>query len=144
MKRILAPILLALTFSVMFSSTSFAQWMQMATDGDGDVTYAGVKGTKKHGGYVYFWTLLDRVKPFYGDMSSKTYLQVDCKLSRFKNLSYVHHKQPMGKGSPSTVDNPENPPWQFAPPNTVIESVLSTLCSYAKVMHLVPKHLIPN
>jgi len=57
-------ILLALVFSVMFSSTSFAEWKKVGENVDGDTFYVDFDRIRKHGGYVYFWSLGDLLKPF--------------------------------------------------------------------------------
>ena len=57
---------------------------------------------RKHGGYVYWWMLFDRIKPDKdGDFSEKTYVQSDCEFFRYKKLSGSFHKEPMGRGSPT-------------------------------------------
>jgi hypothetical protein len=53
MKRILAPILIALTFTVMFSSTSFSGWTKVTESVDGNTFYVDFERIRKHGGYVY-------------------------------------------------------------------------------------------
>ena len=47
-------ILLALTFYVMFSSTSFADWKRVTETVDGETFYVDFEGIRKHGGYVYY------------------------------------------------------------------------------------------
>jgi hypothetical protein len=106
MKHFLAPILLALTFSVMFSSTSFAGWTKVRETVEGDTYYVDFERIRKHGGYVYYWMLSDYLKPTkFGDLSSKVYYQGDCKLFRTMRLSSSYHIQPMGEGTPSAVSN---------------------------------------
>ncbi len=52
---------------------------------------------KEHNGYVYWWSLSDRLKPSEsGIMSGKTYVQGDCGVNRYKWLSIIYYKQPMG------------------------------------------------
>ena len=133
MKRILAPILLALTFSVMFSSTSFADWKKVSKSVDGDTFYVDFERIRKHGGYVYFWNLTDFLKPEYGDLSVKFYKQGDCKLFRFKNLSSSFHKEPMGGGTVQVIEpKGDNANWKFPPPESSIETILKSVCAYAK------------
>ena len=55
--------ILALTFSVMFSSTSFAGWTKVAENVSGDTFYVDFERIRKHGGYVYYWRLSDLLKP---------------------------------------------------------------------------------
>ena len=84
---------------------------------------------RKHDGYVYYWTLVDYLKPDKdGDWSEKNYIQVDCKLFRFKILSGSFHKEPMGRGTPETV-TPKNPQWEYPSPNSVHESHTESVCN---------------
>jgi hypothetical protein len=125
-------ILLALVFTVMFSSTSFAEWKKVSESVDGDTFYVDFERIRKHGGYVYYWYLSDYLKPTeYGDLSGKVYHQGDCQLFRYKSLSYVHHKQPMGQDT-GTDYSPKNPEWNYPSPNSSMETILKSVCAYAK------------
>ena len=125
-------LLTALIFTVMFSSTSFAGWTKVIGNVDGTTFYVDFERIRKHGGYVYLWRLSDYMKPTEdGDLASKTYQQGDCKLFRFKGLSYSFHKEPMGKGTGDS-SNPKNPELEYPPPNSVSETLLKSVCKYAK------------
>ena len=124
--------LLALIFSVTFSSTSFAGWTKVSEGVDGTTFYVDFDRIRKHGGYVYFWYLDDYLKPDkYGILSGKQYKQGDCKLFRFKSLSYSFHKEPMGGGTGDSI-SPKNPEWKYPSPNSPIDTVLKSVCAYAK------------
>jgi len=126
-------ILLTLTFTVMFSSTSFAEWKKVSENVDGDTFYVDFERIRKHDGYVYFWHLSDYLKPNkWGSLSGKLYTQGDCKLFRWKILSGSLHTQPMGEGTPSSTVNPKNPQWEYPPPNSLSEIILKHVCDYAK------------
>jgi hypothetical protein len=133
MKRILAPILIALTFTVMFSSTSFAGWTKVGKDAGGNTYYLDFERIRKHGGYVYWWDLSDLLKPTkYGDLSGLIYKQGDCKLFRFKVLSDSFYTEPMGQGKPSSSSNKPDKEWRYSPPNSSSETILKSVCAYAK------------
>jgi hypothetical protein len=84
---------------------------------------------RKHGGYVYFWQLLDYLKPTkHGTLSAKLYKQGDCRLFRFKGLSYSFHKEPMGGGT-SETDNVPDKEWTYPSPEAVNETILKKICS---------------
>ena len=90
-----------------------------------------LRESKKHGGYVYWWDLTDYLKPNkWGDLSAKIYNQGDCKLFRYKFLSFSFHKEPMGGGS-GDVQEPEKKyqGWQYPPPDSVEETLLKSACS---------------
>ena len=125
-------ILLALTFSVMFSSTSFADWKRVSEGASGTTYYVDFESIRKHGGYVYFWSMSDSLNPDKdGDLSYKLYRQGDCNSFRYKILSHIYFKQQMGRGSPS-IFNPTNPEWKYPSPDSVIGVVLKMVCAYAK------------
>jgi hypothetical protein len=96
---------------------------------DGDIFYVDFERIRKHGGYVYWWGLTDYLKPTkYGDLSYKTYRQGDCKLFRYKSLTGVSHKEPMGGGTGDSY-SPENPEWVYPSPNSASETELKSVCS---------------
>jgi len=113
----------------MFPSTSFAEWKEVSRDADGTTFYVDFERIRKHGEYVYFWWLVNFLKPsLLGDLSNKSYHQGDCKLFRIKTLSYSFHKEPMGGGTGETV-TPKNPEWIYAAPTSMNEDILKKVCS---------------
>ncbi len=120
-------------FSVMFSpSTSFAGWTKVSESVSGSTFYVDFERIKKHDGYVYWWELSDWLKPTeYGTLSAKTYIQGDCKKFRYKWLSGSSHKEPMGGGT-GEIDNTPDKEWTYPPPDSVSETVLKTVCQYAR------------
>jgi hypothetical protein len=114
----------------MFSSSSYAEWTKLGTTGGGATTfYVDFERIRKHGGYVYYWYLLDNLKPDKtGVLSTKIYKQGDCKLIRYKVLSWFFHEEPMGRGDGDT-SNPKNPEWKYPPPNSTGETSLKAVCS---------------
>ena len=119
----------------MFSSTSFAGWKEVTEGGEsvntGDTFYVDFDRIRKHEGYIYFWVLHDYLKPITNNnLSAKNYKQGDCKLFRYKDLSWIFHKEPMGGG----IGNPETPDnkWRYPSPNSVNEGILKSVCEYSK------------
>ena len=114
----------------MFSSTSFAEWKKVVESVNGDTFYVDFERIRKHGGYVYFWDLMDLLKPMHesGMLSLKNYHQGDCKLFRYKLLSSIQYRQPMGGGTGHSISF-KNPEWKYPHPNSVDEHVLKKVCS---------------
>ena len=104
MKKLL--LIFTLLFSIlMFSTPSYGEWTKVSENVNGTTFYVDFERIKKHGGYVYFWNLLDYLKPDeHGILSAKVYRQCDCKLFRYKVLSVSFHKEPMGVGA-GRIDN---------------------------------------
>ena len=95
----------------------------------GDIFYVDFERIRKVDGYVYYWSLSDYLKPTkFGDLSSKSYDQGDCKLFRYKGLSWSFHKEPMGGGTGETFNYNDND-WRYPPPNSIDESILKLVCS---------------
>ena len=125
-------ITLTLIFTVVFSSTSFADWTKVGSNSDGKTYYVDFERIRKHDGYVYWWELGDFLKPDkWGDMSAEAYEQGDCELFRFKYLSGSGHKEPMGRGTGDT-ETSKNPEWKYPHPDSVWEHIMETVCAYAK------------
>jgi len=120
----------------MFSSSSYAGWTAVREGtgaiNSGDIYYLDFERIRKHDGYVYFWELADHLKPTpQGHLSDKMYKQGDCKLFRFKSLSYIFYDEPMGGGTGDTVNEPDKE-WRDPRPNSVDEEVLQTVCANKK------------
>ena len=128
MKSRLTIIILVLT--MMFSSPSFAEWTKVSKNERGDTHYVDFERVRKVDGYVYFWVMNDYLKPIT-DMkllSSKTYREVDCKSFGFKNLSYVYHKESMGRDNGESSEA-VNKNWRYPQPNTIDEYLVKLVCS---------------
>jgi len=111
-----------LVSTILFSSPSFAEWTKLVADADGNTFYVDCERIRKHDGYVYYWELGNFLKPIEGGvLSFKRYRKGDCKLFRFKNLSYSFHKEPMSGGTGETT-NPKNPEWDYPSPNSIDET----------------------
>ena len=130
MKKLLT--LTTLVFTVLFSSTSFAEWTEVVKDVDGNTYYVDYERIKKHDGYVYFWYLSDLLKPdSKGDLSYKSYNQGDCNLFRYKIVSDFFYKESMGQGTPVSNNVPDKN-WRYPPPGSSMETILKRVCSFVK------------
>ena len=123
-------LILTLLFStVMFSSPSYSEWTKVGESVDGDTYYVDFERIRKQGGYVYWWDMVDMLKPDkYGDLSIQYYRQGDCKLFRLLPLSYVFNKQPMGRDTGDS-NSSKNPEWIYPSPNSINEVILKSVCS---------------
>ena len=116
-------LILSLIFTVTLSSNSFGEWRKVIKSNEGNTYYVDFERIQKVDGYVYFWELHDFLKPLSnGSLSGSVYKQGDCKLFRFKTLSFVFYKEPMGRVIGDTPPVPkEHQFWKYPPPNNTNE-----------------------
>ena len=122
-------ILILLFSTVMFSSSSYAEWTKVSENVDGDTYYVDFERIRKHDGYVYYWLLGDYLKPTpQGHFSGIIYTQVDCKLFGYKNLSGIFYKEPMGGGTGDTFNKPDKE-WTYPLPDSSGEGISKQVCN---------------
>jgi hypothetical protein len=121
--------LLILLFSLLISFHSYGEWEEVVEGENGDIYYLDEDSIKNHGGYVYFWEMRDYLKPTdTGTMSGKMYKQGDCGVNREKHLSFSYYKEPMGRGSGTTMTPSDE--WMYPSPGTVRKLILDYVCDY--------------
>ncbi len=111
----------------MFSLPSYAEWTKVSENIDGVNYYVDLNRIRKHDGYVFYWELVDLVKPSSeGYLSYRIYKKVDCDLMRFISLDETDYKEHMGRGigdKPTPSDN-----WYYSPPGSSSEQTLTAVC----------------
>ena len=116
-----------LLFSILISFNSFGEWTELGPHkSDYAKLYIDVDRIKEHNGYVYFWVLGSNSLE-----STVVYYQSDCGVGRFKTLTYIFHKLPMGEGEFDQQES-ENKGWKYAPPESRIEQSIDYACNYVK------------
>ncbi len=121
--------LLVLLFSILISFNSYGEWKKIGYSNEGNTFFIEIDTIKEHGGYKYSWDLSDYLVPSkFGDLSVQIYKQIDCGVSRFKNLSFIFFKQNMGKGENRTF-NPSESEWQYPGPGTIAKSIINYACT---------------
>ena len=121
-----------LTFLVLFSATSFADWEKVWTNASGDIYYVDFQKIKKNREYVYFWGMSDYLTPTPpGDLSSILLFELDCNAPRkARILSESYYKGSMGQGDISSSGNKPSE-WTYAHPNSAREFIENRVCDYA-------------
>ena len=125
-------LILTLFFStLMFASPAYADWESLDDNVDGTTFYVDFDRIRINGGHVYYWQLMDLLKPSsQGILSGKTYYRGDCEMLRYKTLSFIFYEQPMGEGSgESSVSI--NKEWFYPSPNSMGEYTLKRVCRRA-------------
>ena len=125
-------IALAVFVSLMIpSKPSFAEWFKVTESVIGDTAYIDTK-IRKHDGHIYYWHLIDYLKPFKtGTLSVKIYNEADCGKFRDRQLQYIFYAQPMGEGNGDS-HKPEDQSWIYPSPGTVGAIALEAACKMAK------------
>ena len=126
-------LLTTLTFSLMFSSVCFGEWEKVVEDENETSLYVDFERIKQHDGYVYYWDLVDYVKPSSdGFLSGTIYNQVDCSLFRLKRLSVILYKESMGQGESESFTLPDKDKWYYTSPDSTGETTLQSVCGSVK------------
>ena len=121
--------LLILLFSILISFNSYGEWEEIAKGSSGSTFYIDSDTIKEYKGDVYYWDLTDFLKPNnLGEMSIKEYHQGDCGMNRYKTLSQIWYKQPMGRGSSESYNPPDE--WSYPSPRTPGLIILNYVCDY--------------
>jgi hypothetical protein len=119
-----------LLFLLIVSFNSYGEWVEFHKEDDG-VMHIDKSTIKEKDGYVYWWVMVDCGS---GDSctdsrkSLKAYMQGDCKIGRWKELTHFNYKQHMGKGKGESHNSDRN--WKFLPPDELHSKVLNYVCSY--------------
>jgi|TARA_B110000438_G_C15616272_1_gene564479 hypothetical protein len=125
------PALLIFIITAASPFTSSAEWTRVTKNIKGDTLYVDLGKIRKHNGYVYWWYLVDYLKPIkHGVWSLKAYVHGDCKKLRYKIYSDFPYKKPMGKGTASSSTNKPDKDWRNSPANSSTEKILTIVCNH--------------
>jgi hypothetical protein len=125
-------VVFTLLFSLMFSTTSFARWTNIIRDHGGTTFYIDVLRIAKNDRYVYFWELIDYLKPTEnGVFSHKVFAQADCKIIKKRIVSFSSYKKPMGAGNGLPYEA-KNPKWMQPSPGSAMETMVKSACELAR------------
>ena len=145
--------LFLLLFSLLISTSSFGetskfQWVdkewtngQWSTDNLRQISrntflnYVDKSSFKYNQGMVYWWSLNDYIKPDGdGFMSYKYFNEGDCKNNRYRYLSSLAYREPLGTGESHYIEMSGK--WQIietSPHNLMPFSDLGKVCEYLSV-----------
>lgn len=121
--------ILILLFSILISFHSYGEWEEVVEGENGTFYYIDKDSIRENDGYVYYWELTNYLIPGpEGILSDKTYKQGDCKVNKYKYLSFLFYKEPMGNG----ISKPQDglPDWKYPPPDSIGGFVLNYVCDY--------------
>ena len=118
--------------SLIFSSTSYAEWKFISQTTALSKYYVDTERVIKQNKLIYYWELTDYVdEGGYGYLSDITRVVVDCELIRYKNLQINNYKGAMGTGK-VTGSGKISETWVYPLPNTIKEATTTFVCKYIK------------
>jgi hypothetical protein len=122
-----------LFLTLMGGNPAWGEWKKVTSDAySGNTFYLDFERLSKRGRYVYYWLLQNSKKrDVDGIMSVKMYTQGDCEMFRFKQLSFVYHRERMG-GGPAEVEDSIKKHWYYPTPDSPGEIILKSACRFAK------------
>ena len=130
MKKLI--IVATLLLSLSFSTNSFARWTNIIRDHGGTTFYLDVLRIAKNDRYVYFWELIDYLKPTKrGVLSHQVFAQGDCKLIKKRTVSFSSYKKPMGAGT-GVLYEPKNLKWMQPSLGSAMETMVKSACALAR------------
>ena len=127
---LLGLIIIVASLNVVNDNTSSdGKWYMIVTNNSGNTFYVDFDSIKKADGFVYFWMLKDLVKPTSrGIFSNTQYMESDCKLFRYKILSFSYYTEQMGLGTPTHTSNRDTE-WRYATPEAADQLILNAVCN---------------
>ena len=120
---------LLLTIALLFSTPAWAEWRLIGDNVSGNEIYLDFDKIRAANGYVYYWSLVNFLKPYQGAMSAKQYFKGDCDSLGFQILQVTTYVQPMGVEKVDTLS--VDPEWQYLNPDDIGASVLEAGCREA-------------
>ena len=127
-----SKILIISIFLYLFSvANCFADfnWKKIGSNTDGDVSYVDLSSIKKVGNNVFFFRLMDYIRPTnQGDLSSKIYFEVNCLDLSFRYIKDFYYKQPMVNGEYTIYDKIGE--WENNTKGSIGEGVRKFACNY--------------
>jgi len=111
----------------MLSFNSYGEWTPVSINIDDDIFYLDLERTNEKEGDVYYWYLKDLNEPIEEVSSTSTYIQGNCELNRFKELSNNIYGE-LKEAELISSFTPDNPQWDYYPPNSVGETLLDIVC----------------
>lgn len=118
-------------FKAIFILSAEEDWKKVTTGSNGYVFYINLLSIEERDRKVYFWQLIDYIKPDeYGDLSAKIYIESDCVNLRYKWIAFSYHKKPMGMDSAIKKKPTKNLSfWQSALPHSTSKAILDYVCN---------------
>ncbi len=126
---------LALTIIIISASPGWAEdWVRAASSYTTD-HYLDTDSVRKRAGYVYAWELMNYVEPTKsGDLSTKSYLKIDCDSFGYQYLTIEYYDSHWAKGKRTQAGPPTHKlkGVHYPRSGSTMEYFVETACKLAK------------
>jgi hypothetical protein len=104
------------------------KWVYLGNNSSGDNYYGEINTIKENDGSIYWWFLVDNMKPHQqGYISFRGYQEVDCGRNRSKTLQYVFYKEPMGVSEIGRMTPSDE--WEYSTTDSMGYNMVRWVCS---------------
>lgn len=115
---------------IFFSGFSHAEWAPVTTSVDGTSKYF-IESTsiRKSGNFLRAWGMTDyERRNEFGNLSHKTYFEIDCTDRRIRSISATFFTENMGGGNAKSY-NPDKIEWVYASPDSINDYIIRYVCA---------------
>ncbi len=122
-------IFLALTIIIISASPAWAEnWAYVGESVGGHEHFVDADSIRKAKGFVYYWSLINRLEPSpSGTLSNKTYYKLNCDSQGSMTLTAEGYTSHMGKGKLNFSENPE-PKWRYMKSGSIHGGINKIVC----------------
>ena len=131
MKNYSKILIISIFLYILSVANCFAEynWKKIGSNIDGDVSYVDLSSIKKVGNNVFYFRLMDYIKPStQGDLSSKIYFEVNCLNLSYRYIKDFYYKEPMGNGEHEVYDKIGE--WENNTKGSIGEDARKFVCNY--------------
>ena len=129
MKFFIKKIILISSVFLIFTSSSYADWVKYLSNEIGDDFYISPKSIETKGKFVFYSSLSNYTKKTLksGTRSLISYIKVDCDLLRYKFVNTKSYNELWGEELKNET-NDEDAEWQHLKPRDAREIALRAVC----------------
>jgi len=131
MKNYSKILIISIFLYILSVANCFAEynWKKIGSNIEGDVSYVDLSSIKKVGNNIFYFNLMDYIKPTnQGDLSAKNYFEVNCLDLSFRYIKDFYYKEPMGNGEYTIFD--EIGEWENNTKGSIGDKVRKFVCNY--------------
>ena len=131
MKNYSKILIISIFLYILSVANCFAEynWKKIGSNIDGDVSYVDLSSIKKVGNNIFYFNLMDYIKPTnQGDLSAKNYFEVNCLDLSFRYIKDFYYEEPMGNGEYTIFD--EIGEWENNTKGSIGEDTREFVCNY--------------